>query len=244
MYKVKDYLGQHQLKDVDTTKGTVRGILSAFGVVDSDGDMLMPGAFKKSIMERGPESASTRKIAFLRGHNTDKPVGKFTKLYETSEGLEYEAQMSKSSLGQDTLILMQEGIMNNHSVGYIRMPDKEQMQDQYNEVKEVKLMEGSVLMFGANSETPVLSVKGDTAIEKADDLSKRIDRLIRVIRKGNLQDEMCQLLEIELEQIKAIQKALVTAEPSTDTLRKNEPLDLVAMFNSKFNNDGRSTRTN
>jgi hypothetical protein len=37
------------IKDVDVKTGTVTGYFSIFGNVDSDGDMIMPGAFKRTL---------------------------------------------------------------------------------------------------------------------------------------------------------------------------------------------------
>ena len=51
-----------KLEDLDEGKRLVKGMLSAFGNVDSDGDMLMRGAFAKSIQERGPMSNTNRRI--------------------------------------------------------------------------------------------------------------------------------------------------------------------------------------
>jgi phage head maturation protease len=43
------------IKDLDTKQGIVTGYYSVFGNIDSDGDMIMPGAFLKTISENGPE---------------------------------------------------------------------------------------------------------------------------------------------------------------------------------------------
>lgn len=223
--KYCDFRGDLQIKGIDLNKNTVEGYLSAWDVVDSDGDMLMRGAFQKSIQERGPKSTSNRKIAFLRGHNVDKPVGKFMELYEDEKGLAYVAKMSESTLGRDTLILMQEGILNEHSIGYLRIRDKEINKGDYTEVKEVRLMEGSVLTFGANSETPIVSVKSEDKPELIKSLGDRMSKLAKMVRKGEgLTDETFTLLEIELLQLKSQYEALL--EPSDDTQEKQEPLDL------------------
>ena len=52
------------LKDIDLNKREVAIYLSKFGVIDSDNDMIVKGAFQRSIKERGPLSDSNRKIAF------------------------------------------------------------------------------------------------------------------------------------------------------------------------------------
>jgi len=224
MYKTQDFRGVNQIKGIDMAKMTVEGYLSAFDVVDSDNDMLMRGAFNKSISERGPQSQGNRKIAFLRGHNTDKPIGKFLELYEDEIGLKYVAQMSQSTLGKDTLMLMQEGILNEHSIGYMRMTDKEKYNGKFNEVKEVMLFEGSVLTFGSNGDTPVVNVKSSPELREKESVSlaARMDKITKLIRKGSgLTDEMFNLLEIELLQIKSSYESLITEPRST---QNNEPI--------------------
>ncbi len=53
IYNYKSF--NSEVKDVDTKQGVVTGYFSAFGNVDSDGDIMMPGAFKRSIQDWGPE---------------------------------------------------------------------------------------------------------------------------------------------------------------------------------------------
>lgn len=225
MFIKRDNTIAGQVKGIDSKKGTIEGYLSAWDVVDSDGDMLMRGAFQKSIAERGPNSTGNRKIAFLRAHSIDKPVGKFLELEEDSIGLRYVAEMSKSTLGRDTLTLIQEGILNEHSIGYRMMPDKEEQREEYNAVKEVMLMEGSVLVFGANSETPVVGMKSEEKINLKAETYKRMDNLAKMLRKGDLSEDTYHLLEIELLQIKSQLEALDQLEPPS-TPNNEEPQDL------------------
>ena len=48
------------IKDVDVQTGIVTGYFSVFGNLDSDGDIVLPGAFKKTIKENGPDSSKPR----------------------------------------------------------------------------------------------------------------------------------------------------------------------------------------
>jgi len=231
MFKEFDFKGENQIVDIDLTKNTVSGYLSAWAVVDSDQDMLMRGAFAKSIQERGPLSSGNRKIAFLRSHNTDRPVGRFTELEEDNKGLRYVAKMSQRADGRDTLIQLQEGLLTEHSIGYRRIWDEVQWSDQaqYNEVREVKLMEGSVLVFGANSETPISEIKSEDKVKMLADLSTRMDKVTRVISKGQgLTDETFTLLEIELTRIKSKYEALIK-EPMKVTPKQDKPLTLYTI---------------
>ena len=61
--------GGFEVKDVDTQTRRVKVMLSHFDNIDSDRDVIRKGAFAKSILERGPESTSNRKIQFLRHHD-------------------------------------------------------------------------------------------------------------------------------------------------------------------------------
>ncbi|HEY4613744.1 MAG TPA: hypothetical protein VII11_12230, partial [Bacteroidota bacterium] len=51
------------LKDVDQKKGIVMGYAAAFNNRDHDGDIIRPGAFKRTIAARGP--GGSNKIKFL-----------------------------------------------------------------------------------------------------------------------------------------------------------------------------------
>lgn len=47
-----------------------------FGNKDSAGDILIKGCFAKSINDRGPGSATNRKIAFVWQHDFADPIGR------------------------------------------------------------------------------------------------------------------------------------------------------------------------
>ena len=67
------------LKDADTKKGIVMGYLASFGNLDADNDIIMPGAFTKSLSEMGPASSKPR-IKYLLDHNQSKALGTFISL--------------------------------------------------------------------------------------------------------------------------------------------------------------------
>jgi hypothetical protein len=64
-FEIKDcFMAQPlQVKDVDTTGRHVVFYAAAFGNVDSYGDIIVPGSFKKTIAERGP--AGTDQLKYL-----------------------------------------------------------------------------------------------------------------------------------------------------------------------------------
>ena len=64
-----------EIKDLNSEKREVAVYLSIFDNLDSDNDVITKGAFTKSILERGPDSITNRKIAFLRHHDWQQPIG-------------------------------------------------------------------------------------------------------------------------------------------------------------------------
>ena len=100
-YKIKT---GGNIKDIDLSNAIVSGYFSKFGNVDSDNDMLMPGAFKKTIKERGFEGKN--QIWFLQDHDWSKLLSKPHVLKEDNFGLYYEAKVNdKISYAKDALIL-------------------------------------------------------------------------------------------------------------------------------------------
>lgn len=204
-YKIKSQ--SLEVKDVDTESRKVSFYLSHFGNIDSDTDMLIKGCFKKSLQERGVDSTSNRKIAYLRYHNWEMPIGKFVELKEDDYGLYAVGELGKSTLGNDALLDYQDGIIREHSIGFRYIQDKiKWIEDAgmasggYYMVTEVALWEGSAVTFGANEMTPVLEVGKS---ENKDDFFKKINEEINTICKslvnGKGTDERLYSLEMRMK---------------------------------------------
>ena len=70
-----------ELKAIDE-KGTFSGYGSVFGVEDSYGDIVAPGAFKRSLAE---QKAKGRAPAMLWQHNTRQPIGAYKSMNKDRE---------------------------------------------------------------------------------------------------------------------------------------------------------------
>lgn len=214
-----------QVKDIDTKNGIVTGYFSQFGEVDSDGDMIVKGAFSKSIMENGPESQKQR-IVHLYQHDVSKPLGKPYMLKEDDYGLYFESKIVGTSYGEDVLKLYEAGVINEHSIGFVTV--KGQPKEGYMEIQEVKLFEGSTVTFGANENTPFTGFKNmdkETATEQ-------VRKLTKAVRNGTFTDETFHLLEIQLKQLEQfiIDSLYQTPEPSKDTPVEVEPKEIEDAF--------------
>ena len=203
------------VKDVDTKSGIVTGYYAAFDNIDSYGDMIIKGAFLKTIAERGP--SGTKQIKHLYQHDSWSPIGTVTLLKEDKHGLYFESQFSKTQFAQDILLQYSEGIFNEHSIGY-RATREEIVKDddgniQYWKLIEIKLWEGSTVTWGANSNTPFTGFKSDKQVDRIAEVEKRMQKCIAAMKIGSLSDETQEQLQIELLKINEAYKSLITDTP-------------------------------
>jgi HK97 family phage prohead protease len=201
-YKIKSQ--GLQIKDVDTKSRRVAMYLAHFGNIDSDQDMIVKGAFSKSLQERGIDSNSNRKIAFLRHHDWKMQIGKFVELKEDENGLYAVGELGTSTLGNDALCDYQDGIIREHSIGFRYMQDKlKWIEDETKDaggywlVSEVALWEGSAVTFGANEMTPVLEVgKSEEKSLFVKNIADEMNTIIKALANGSRTDESLYGLEM------------------------------------------------
>jgi HK97 family phage prohead protease len=182
-----------ELIDADEKAGIIKGYGSYFGNKDSDNDVITKGAYKKTIAENGD------RVKYLYQHDMNQPIGKMTELYEDDKGLVFVAEIAKTQLGNDVVQLMKSGVITENSVGI--MPIQKNNKGDYREITEVKLYEISAVTLAANDQAKILDVKGNVDVEK---LSKRYDNLSKLIRKGNISDEMGFAIEAEILKLKSL----------------------------------------
>jgi HK97 family phage prohead protease len=182
-----------ELSDYDEKNSLVKGYGSYFGNKDADNDVIAKGAYQKTIKENG------ERVKYLYQHNMMQPIGKMKELYEDDKGLVFVAEVPKTSLGKDVIALMQAGVITENSVGIL--PIQKEDKGDYRELKEVKLFEISAVTLAANDMAKIMDVKGTQMIS---DIYKRYDNLCKLIRKGNISDEMGFAIESEIYKLKSL----------------------------------------
>lgn len=187
------------LKDADDKSGIVKGYGSVFGNIDSDGDIINKGAYTKTISENG------NRVKYLYQHDMDKPLGKMINLYEDEKGLVFEAQIPKTTLGKDVMELMKAGVITENSVGIL--PIKKEMVEGNRHINEVKLYEISAVTLAANDQATMLDVKGNFDKDK---VLKRYDSIAKLLRKGDITDDLGYALEAEILKLKSLFNTLST----------------------------------
>jgi HK97 family phage prohead protease len=138
---------------------TVKVVFSTMDIIDYDQEVILSGAYTKTILENGPKSRNC-KVYHLKDHiwRTDSIVGKLQDLYVEGTQLIGITRFDESDpIEMLNYSKYKRGYFNQHSVGII--PIKYQDYDTHREISEVKLLEGSVVLWGANPETPTLAVK-------------------------------------------------------------------------------------
>ena len=242
-YGVKSGFG-NTTKDVDMTKRTVKSIPNTYLFFDYDQDVLVPGCAVKTLQERGPNSNAAAKIKNVKDHNITQRIGKPELIDERKvDGMDVmyaESKMLTTTLGNDILIEYQEGVIDNHSIGF-RYIDLEFITNESEEwkkwvdqlinpkeaeaagymflVKEIAMMEWSPVSFGANKLTPYMGVKSGNKDGYIMKLHDRLDLLEKQLRSGTQSDLAMYDYSLEVLQLKQIISELFNQEPSMkDTL--------------------------
>lgn len=202
--------------NVDEDNRKVSGYLAAFNNKDMDGDIIIRGAFAKSLQERGCNSSTDRKIAYLWQHDAKEPIGKFTTLMEDEKGLYFEAEIDKIPLGDRVLTQYKSGTLNQHSIGFRYVWDKTEYSEQEDAfiLKEINLFEGSVVTIGANENTPFMGMKGATLDAESIVLQKETEKFLKSLSPD---------LEYEARQIIMKHIALTETKPPQALKDESKP---------------------
>ena len=143
----------------DENKGMFEGYASVFGNKDLGNDVVISGAFRKSLRAKG-----ARKIKMLFQHDTKEPIGVYTQIKEDGNGLYVKGQLAMNTQkGKEVYELMKMGAIDGLSVGY-RVDAKGYHYDERGKrrmLKEVDLMEISAVTFPMNPKARISAVKAE-----------------------------------------------------------------------------------
>ena len=158
-----------EVKSVDSD-GSFSGYGSIFGNKDSYGDIVVKGAFDKSL-QRWKEKQKFP--ALLWQHKADEPIGVYTEMKEDDRGLYVEGKLLKDDdpLAKRAYGHLKAGSLSGMSIGYMSVDEEYDKKTDSLMLKEVDLWEVSLVTFPANEAAQVESVKrtlmrGDLPREK------------------------------------------------------------------------------
>ena len=194
-------------------------------VVDSYYSAVAPGAFRKTIKERGG------KTPVLWQHNPDWPIGRPTELKETKEGLYFNAAISEATThGRDAMALLRDEVPLGMSFGFNTIRSRPGTKDDPLDfslykakpedvmvIEEVRLWEISLVTFPANELAAINDVR---SVAEADALTTLIEHL----RSDSLPEDHEALVAdlVAAYQERAAAGALaVTTAPDPEQARRN-----------------------
>ena len=240
----KDDYG-YNIMDVDSEQRRVKAVWARCGNIDLDNDIIVPEAFTKTLAERGPTGKNL--IWCLVDHcaEMDYVIGKPEQIYIENDMLIAITPIIETEKGEDIIKLYEAGLINQHSIGFSTMQsnvDKEGVRT----ITELKLYEGSAVLWAANPETPTLGFKSEMIKDKKQELNNRLERLIKAFKGGKFTDETFSLIEIEIkriqseileiEVIKEITQPEQSVEPIQDEKKEDDEqiLKAIKQFNNLF----------
>lgn len=138
---------------------TIAGYGAVFGNVDSYGDVILPGAFSKSLAAH--KEAGTMPQMLLEHGSSPLPIGVWKSMSEDGHGLKVEGEFLTTSLGIDSWKAAKAGAIDGLSIGY--RPTEFEMRakpdDPRRKLKSVELVEVSLVGRPANAKARVSQIK-------------------------------------------------------------------------------------
>lgn len=193
------------LKAIDEN-GVFEGYGSVWGVEDWYRDVIVKGAFAKSLAAHKLKGSMP---SMLWQHENDKPVGVYEEMQEDDYGLYLRGRLLKDdvALAREAYALMKAKAITGLSVGIRIAVDEYDRTNDIRTIKEAELWEVSLVTWPANDLARVESIKGIkdiTGLERylrdAGGLSRMEVKEILHNVKSSLRDageanELCQLIE-------------------------------------------------
>lgn len=174
-----------EVKFSNEKSGMFSGYGAFFGNVDRHQDVIQPGAFASSLKEWKDRNKLPPMLlqhgGFFGSVDDMLPIGKWTSMYEDSQGLKVEGQLFALDTERGKYLLdgMKSGALDGLSIGYV--PRKSVMGTRAGEprrtLQDVDLREVSVVLFPSNDRARIGQAKADLATAMTDE--RTFERFLR-----------------------------------------------------------------
>lgn len=198
----------------DAPPGYFEGYAAAFGNIDHDGDIIDPGAFRKTVRE------AKGVFPILWQHDRYAPIGASESMAEDGAGLHMAAVLNPEvQQAREAHALLKQGAMRGLSIGYRPIKWKTTVEEgvPVRILKEIRLREVSAVTFPANEAATVTGMKARDVLLEAERLLSGGDDADPDEIKGAI--EALTALSLKLDE-----RGAAATEPETpsdmDTLRQ------------------------
>jgi HK97 family phage prohead protease len=124
-------------------EGRFAGYASVFGRLDESGDIVLPGAFRKSLQKRGRE-----RVRMLFQHDPKEPVGVWEQIAEDGFGLFVEGRLTGGVPRADALRrLIERRAIDGLSIGFRTVKASREAATGHRKLSEIDLWEISIVTF-------------------------------------------------------------------------------------------------
>lgn len=153
-------LEEKAITDADENFYKLTGYAARFHNVDRVNDIIMPGAFKKSLEKR--EQAGDNLQLYFNHDMTQPPIGNVVKAFEDGKGLKYEALLPKADrfVAERIYPQIKARSLKSNSFGYKIKSAERRKADGVRLLKEIDIWEISVVNTPANPAANVETIKG------------------------------------------------------------------------------------
>lgn len=185
----------------------IEGYAAKFGNVDSYNDIIQQGAFALFLA-----SEDAKRVRLCYQHDFDNVIGVIESMSEDEQGLKFRAKISNTTLGKDVATLLEDGAINEFSIGYKTVKFTMDNDQNIRTLEEVYLYEISPVTRAANEKATL------QASERKEDNKN--------IKKDSEMEEDLKKLQVELAEAKEARKiadnALAEAGKVKDLEEKTE----------------------
>ena len=139
--------------------GTVEGYASLFGEIDAARDMVMPGAFARTLRQRG-----IRRVPMLFQHDPAEPVGVWLELVEDFRGLRARGRLiPEVARARELIALVRAGAVDGLSIGFRTVKGRVDPASRVRKIIDLDLWEISIVTFPLLAGARVRAAKGSAS---------------------------------------------------------------------------------
>lgn len=143
----------------DEESRTIEGWASVFNNEDKGRDIVLPGAFLKSLSRR----KASDKVPMLWQHDIREPIGVWHELREIDKGLYGKGEIVDTARGMDAYKLLKAGAIKGLSIGYSTKQYEIDQKKGVRKLIELDLGEVSLVTAPMNEQAVVTRVKSQPA---------------------------------------------------------------------------------
>lgn len=140
-----------ELKAEDDGTRTISGFGSVFNNTDLGGDIVLPGAFTRSLKSRNP--------SMLWQHDSGQIPGVWTKAEEQAKGLYLEGTFADTPLGNEAYTLAKMKALTGLSIGFSTKKYEIDQSKGTRKLLDLDLYEVSLVTFPMNEKATITRVK-------------------------------------------------------------------------------------